>query len=111
VNRTMFGDSVELTEDYGHWWMYISHFIHSPFYCYAYTFGHLLVLSLYQRYLSEGSSFVPRYLALLEGGGSDRPDRLLQRTVGIDVARPEFWQEGFDLLSGMVDEAERLAGG
>ncbi|HET6370893.1 MAG TPA: M3 family oligoendopeptidase [Nitrospiria bacterium] len=110
VNRTMFGDSVDLTEDYGHWWMYISHFIHSPFYCYAYTFGHLLVLSLYQRYLSEGLSFVPRYLALLEGGGSDRPERLLQRTVGIDVARPEFWQEGLDLLSGMVDEAERLAG-
>lgn len=111
TNRSMFGDSVELTPDYSYWWMYIPHFVHSPFYCYAYSFGHLLVLSLYQRYLSEGKAFVSNYLALLEGGGSDRPERLLKRTVGIDIVRAEFWQEGIDLLNVLVGEAEALAKG
>lgn len=110
TNQAMFGDSLELTQDYAWWWMYIPHFIHSPFYCYAYSFGHLLVLALYQRYLSEGKAFVPNYLALLEGGGSDRPERLLMKTVGIDITRPEFWQEGMDLIVDMVKEAEQLAG-
>lgn len=109
ANRAMFGDSVELTPDYGYWWMYIPHFVHSPFYCYAYSFAHLLVFALYRRYLSEGTAFVPGYLALLESGGSDRPDRLLKRTVGIDIARPEFWEEGMSLLAAMLDEAESLA--
>lgn len=108
-NRAMFGGSVELTEDYGWWWMYIPHFIHSPFYCYAYSFGELLVLALYQKYLTEGDAFVPRYIELLSSGGSDAPEKLLAR-VGMDITNPDFWQGGLDLLREMVDEAVELAG-
>jgi len=109
ANRPMFGGSVVLTEDYGWWWMYIPHFIHSPFYCYAYSFGELLVLSLYHKYLQEGNAFVPRYLELLSSGGSESPERLLFR-VGVDITDPDFWQGGLDLLRGMVEEAVELAG-
>lgn len=107
-NRAMFGDSVELTPGYTGWWMYISHFVHSPFYCYAYAFGELLVLALYRRYLEEGTSFVPRYLALLEAGGSDAPHVLLGR-LGVDINDPQFWQGGLALVEEMVAEAESLA--
>jgi oligoendopeptidase F len=108
ANRPMFGESVVLTEDYGWWWMYIPHFIHSPFYCYAYSFGELLVLSLYHKYLREGNAFVPRYIELLSSGGSESPERLLAR-VGVDITDPNFWQGGLDLLRDMVEEAVELA--
>lgn len=110
-NRAMFGDSVTLTDDYRWWWMYISHFIHSPFYTYAYAFGHLLVLALYQKYLEERTVFVPKYLALLSAGGSQRPDRLIQETIGMDITTRDFWQGGLRFLEQMVEEAERLASG
>ncbi len=71
ANRPMHGDAVELTEGYAWWWLYIGHFIHAPFYCYAYAFGELLVLALVQKYKQEGEAFVPRYLELLAAGGSD----------------------------------------
>jgi oligoendopeptidase F len=108
ANKPMFGDSVELTDNYGWWWMYIPHFVHSPFYCYAYAFGELLVLALYNRYLTEGKAFVPRYIELLSSGGSDAPDRLLAK-VGIDISNPGFWQSGLDLVRDMVDEAVELS--
>ncbi|MGQ0794227.1 MAG: M3 family oligoendopeptidase [Deltaproteobacteria bacterium] len=108
ANKPMFGSAVELTEDYGWWWMYIPHFIHSPFYCYAYSFGELLVLALYNKYLSEGDAFVPRYVQLLSSGGSDSPPVLLAR-VGVDITDPNFWQGGLNLLSDMVEEAVELA--
>jgi oligoendopeptidase F len=108
ANEPMFGDSVELTEDYSHWWLYIPHFIHSPFYCYAYSFGELLVLALYHKYLNEGNKFVPRYIELLSSGGSDAPDKLLER-VGVNIKDPGFWQGGLDLLKDMVDDALGLA--
>jgi oligoendopeptidase F len=109
ANRAMFGDSVTLTDDYGRWWSYIPHFIHSPFYCYAYAFGALLVFALYRRYSEEGQAFVPKYLALLAAGGSDAPDRLLAK-VGVDLGRPGFWDGGIAVLEEWVDDAERLAG-
>jgi oligoendopeptidase F len=107
ANKPMFGNSVELTDDYGWWWMYIPHFIHSPFYCYAYSFGELLVLALYQKYVKEGDAFVPRYIELLSAGGSDKPEKLLER-IGVNITDPEFWQGGLDLLREMVYEAEEL---
>ena len=109
ANVPMFGDSVELTPDYAWWWLYIPHFVHSPFYCYAYAFGELLVLALLRRYDEEGDTFVPRYLELLAAGGSDTPERLLAR-MGLDVADPKFWDGGLALLEEMVAEAEKLAG-
>lgn len=108
ANKPMFGSSVELTEDYGWWWMYIPHFIHSPFYCYAYSFGELLVLALYKKYLREGDAFVTRYIELLSSGGSDAPEKILAR-VGVDITNPNFWQGGLDLLREMVNEAVYLA--
>ncbi len=108
ANKPMFGDSVELTDNYSNWWMYIPHFIHSPFYCYAYSFGELLVLALYHKYLNEGNKFVPRYIELLSSGGSEAPDKLLKR-VGVDIKDPGFWQGGLDLLKVMVEDAVRLS--
>ena len=108
ANKPMFGKSVEMSDDYRNWWMYIPHFIHSPFYCYAYSFGELLVLSLYSKYINEGNVFVPRYIELLSSGGSDAPEVLLER-VGVNIKDPDFWQGGLDLLREMVDEALALA--
>ena len=108
ANAPMHGDAVRLTDDYAWWWLYIPHFIHSPFYCYAYAFGELLVLALIRRYDEEGTDFVPRYLDLLKAGGSDTPPALLDR-VGLDITDPAFWSGGLELLREMVDEAERLA--
>ncbi|HEX5269086.1 MAG TPA: M3 family oligoendopeptidase [Gemmataceae bacterium] len=108
ANRPMHGDVVRLTDGYGWWWSYIGHFVHSPFYCYAYAFGELLVLALVQKYKQEGPAFVPRYLELLSSGGSDAPHRLLAK-MGVDVNDPSFWELGLRLLGDMVTEAEGLA--
>ena len=108
ANQPMHGEVVQLTEGYGWWWMYIGHFIHVPFYCYAYSFGELLVLALVQKYKQEGSTFVPRYLELLSAGGSDKPDRLLGK-LDIDTTDPNFWELGLRLLDEMVSKAEQLA--
>jgi oligoendopeptidase F len=108
ANRPMFGDSVELRDDYAWWWLYIPHFVHSPFYCYAYSFGELLVLALLRRYDSEGPAFVDRYLELLAAGGSDAPAILLGH-IGLDVRDPKFWDGGLALLEELLEEAERLA--
>lgn len=108
TNRAMFGDSVKLTDDYGWWWLYIGHFIHVPFYCYAYAFGELLVLALYQKYLSEGEAFVPKYLEILSAGGSESPPKLLA-PLGVNINDPNFWQTGLEFLRGLVREAQELA--
>jgi oligoendopeptidase F len=108
ANRPMFGDSVTLTDDYAWWWLYIPHFVHSPFYCYAYAFGELLVLALLRRYDEEGEGFVPRYEALLEAGGSDTPEALLA-AMDLDIADPAFWSGGLALLEELLEQAEALA--
>jgi oligoendopeptidase F len=108
ANRPMFGDAVTLTDDYAWWWLYIPHFVHSPFYCYAYAFGELLVLALLHRYDEEGDAFVPRYLELLQAGGSEPPAALLSR-IGLDITDPGFWNGGLALLEAMLEEAEALA--
>jgi oligoendopeptidase F len=107
ANRPMFGDALRLTDDYRHWWMYIPHFIHSPFYTYAYSFGELLVLALFEKYNSEGDTFVPAYLDLLAAGGSAPPSELLSR-MGVDITAGDFWEGGLAVLSRMVAEAETL---
>ncbi len=108
ANRPMHGDVVRLSDGYAWWWLYIGHFIHVPFYCYAYAFGELLVLALVQKYCQEGPAFVPRYLELLAAGGSEAPHVLLAR-LGVDVTDPGFWELGLRLLGDMVAEAETLA--
>lgn len=108
VNAAMYGDSVTLTEDYRWWWAYIPHFIHTPFYCYAYGFGELLVLALYELYREEGAAFVPKYLELLGAGGSEAPHLLLER-LGVNIREPAFWQRGLDVLRALVAELRELA--
>lgn len=108
-NRRLYGDTVTLTDGYRWWWSYIPHFVHSPFYCYAYAFGELLVLALFELYALQGPDFVPRYLALLEAGGSDQPEALLE-PLGVDLRQPDFWQMGMRPLQRLIAEAEELAG-
>ena len=106
-NGRLFGDAVTMIEPYRWGWSYISHFIHARFYCYSYVFGELLVLALYQKYLEEGSSFVPKYEELLAGGGSRKPQDLL-RPLGIDLSDPDFWQKGYDFVRGLLEELKSL---
>ncbi len=104
----MFGDSVEITEGYRSWWSYIPHFIGSPGYVYAYAYGQLLALSVYQRYEQQGDELVPRYLDLLAAGGSRSPEAL-GRIVGIDLTDPGFWDAGLDLVERQLVAAEAAA--
>jgi oligoendopeptidase F len=107
ANAALYGDSVTLGDHYRWWWAYIPHFVHSPFYCYAYGFGELLVLALYEMYRREGGEFVPKYLSLLEAGGADTPGELL-RAVGVRIDDPSFWQLGLEPFAKMVQEAVAL---
>lgn len=109
ANKPYYGDAVEMPEGYRWGWSYIPHFIHSRFYCYSYVFGQLLVLSLYQMYREQGKSFVAKYLALLEAGGSDSPQNLL-KALGVDLHDPGFWGKGFDEIQRLVKRVEQLAG-
>ena len=105
--REQFGDAVELSDDFCWEWMAIPHIYSTPFYCYAYSFGHLLVLALYQQYKNEGASFVPRFLKILAYGGSASPEHIITE-AGFDMASPDFWQGGFDVLRQILNELEAL---
>ncbi len=105
--HTQMGDAVEVSDEFRWEWVSIPHIYDVPFYVYAYAFGQLLVLSLYQQYKAEGESFKPRYLQILSTGGSMAPIKLLTR-AGIDISQPAFWQGGFDVLSSLVAELEKL---
>lgn len=108
TQRNMFGDSVTMSDDYGNWWSYIPHFIRTPGYVYAYSFGNLLVLALYARYQKVGGDFPDRYLGMLRAGSSDWPHAIV-RPLGVDLTDPHFWEHGLRLLDDMVSRAEALA--
>ncbi|EGG42227.1 pepF/M3 family oligoendopeptidase [Candidatus Nitrosarchaeum limnium SFB1] len=105
--KEQFGRSVAISEDFAVEWSCIPHFYHTPFYCYAYSFGNLLALSLFQRYKKEGSSFVPSYIEILAAGGSEKPEKLLARH-GLDITSQKFWQEGFDYVENQVKILSKL---
>ena len=107
ANGRYYGDSVEMPEGYRWGWSYIPHFIHSRFYCYSYVFGQLLVLALYRMYREQGENFVPKYLALLEAGGSDSPEALL-KPLAVNFHDPSFWQKGFQEIGELVKRLEGL---
>jgi oligoendopeptidase F len=86
-------------------WLTIPHIFASPFYCYAYSFGNLLVLALYRMYKEQGASFVPKYLELLATGGSQSPKDILSK-MGVDMTSEAFWQAGFNTIREMVSELE-----
>lgn len=102
-----FGDSLDIDPSFRREWVGIPHLFHTPFYCYAYSFGQLLVLALYRRYQAEGRSFVPGYLRMLSYGGAASPLAILAE-VGVDPEDPEFWRGGFEVVSERVDELETL---
>jgi oligoendopeptidase F len=104
----LLGDSVEITDGYRTWWSYIPHFINTPGYVYAYAYGQLLALSVYERYEQQGPDFVPRYLELLAAGGSRSPEEL-GTIVGVDLADPGFWDAGLDLVERQLELAEAAA--
>jgi oligoendopeptidase F len=104
----LLGDAVEVTDDYRSWWSYIPHFINTPGYVYAYAYGQLLAMSVYERYLVEGPGFEQRYLELLRAGGSRSPEDLGE-IVGIDLRDPGFWERGLDLLERRLEDAEAAA--
>ncbi|MDE0141458.1 MAG: M3 family oligoendopeptidase [Caldilineaceae bacterium] len=105
--QEQFGDSVELSDEFQYEWVSIPHIYHTPFYCYAYSFGQLLVLSLFRRYQQKGDAFKPGYLRMLARGGSARPQEILEE-AGIDMTDPDFWQAGFDVIRDMIDELEAM---
>jgi len=107
ANGKYYGDAVEIPDAYRWGWSYIPHFIHSRFYCYSYVFGQLLVLALYRMYKDEGKSFVPKYITLLEAGGSDTPDALLKQ-LGVDIHNAEFWQKGIEEIRTLTTKLTEL---
>jgi oligoendopeptidase F len=104
----LLGDSVEVTDGYRSWWSYIPHFIGSPGYVYAYAYGQLLALSVYERYEQVGSELVPSYLEMLAAGGSKSPEEVAA-IVGIDLTDPGFWEAGLDLVERQLAQAEEAA--
>jgi oligoendopeptidase F len=103
-----FGDAVELSDEFRWEWIAVPHFFNEPFYTYAYSFGQLLVLSLYQQYRLEGAAFIPRYLKILSYGGSEAPTKILSE-AGLDITAANFWQAGFDVINEMLTELIKIA--
>ncbi len=105
--KDQFGDSLDLSEDFRFEWLAIPHFYFAPFYVYAYSFGQLLVLSLYKQYKEEGESFIPRYIEILSAGGSASPNETLT-SAGIDMREGAFWQGGFDVVKKSLEQLEAI---
>ncbi|MBL8703162.1 MAG: M3 family oligoendopeptidase [Alphaproteobacteria bacterium] len=107
VQRESLGPALRFDEEYRHYWSYIPHFIHSPFYVYAYAFGDCLVNSLYAAYQRNAAGFAARYMDLLRAGGTLRHKELLA-PFGLDAADPQFWNGGLSVIAGFIDELEAL---
>ena len=105
--KEQFGDAVEVSDEFKWEWVSIPHIYHTPFYVYAYAFGQLLVFALYKQFKVEGDSFKPRYIKLLSAGGSEAPVKVLL-DAGVDISQASFWQGGFDVISGLVDQLEKI---
>ncbi|MET0276358.1 MAG: M3 family oligoendopeptidase [Acidimicrobiia bacterium] len=108
TQAAMLGDAVEITDGYRTWWSYIPHFMGTPGYVYAYSYGQLLALSVYRAYEEQGADFVPRYLDLLASGGSKSPEEL-GAMVGLDLADPKFWEGGLTIVAEQLEAAEAAA--
>jgi oligoendopeptidase F len=107
VQGESLGPAIEIKPGYENFWMYIPHFIHSPFYVYAYAFGDCLVNSLYAVYENASEGFAGRYLAMLAAGGTKHYSELL-KPFGLDAKDPKFWDGGLSVISGMIDELEAM---
>jgi oligoendopeptidase F len=99
---------MQVPEIFKHEWNYIPHIYETPFYCYAYAWGNLFVLALYDMYKKEGKPFIEKYVELLSAGGSDSPANLMKK-LGIDAESEEFWQRGFSIIRQEVEELKKLS--
>ena len=104
--QDQFGKAVRVPREFEWEWLTIPHIFASPFYCYSYSFGNLLVLALYGMYQEQGADFVPRYENLLATGGSRAPQDMLQ-IMGVDMTSETFWQSGFNTIRAMVEQLEQ----
>jgi oligoendopeptidase F len=107
VQGESLGPAIRLREGYETFWSYIPHFVHSPFYVYAYAFGDCLVNSLYAVYQNAERGFQQKYFDMLRAGGS-KPHAELLKPFGLDASDPTFWQQGLAVISGLIDELETL---
>jgi oligoendopeptidase F len=107
VQRESLGPALQLDGVYRHYWSYIPHFIHTPFYVYSYAFGDCLVNSLYAVYEDAHQGFADRYLEMLRAGGTLRHRELLA-PFGLDASDPSFWSKGLSVIAGFIDELEHL---
>jgi oligoendopeptidase F len=109
TQREMFGSSVTLRDDYRIWWSYIPHFLHTPFYVYAYVYGELLTLSLYEMYkrAADKKAFAATYLEMLAAGGAKTPEELVA-PFGVDLNAKEFWQGGLLVVKNMIEELKLM---
>jgi oligoendopeptidase F len=107
VQGASLGPAIEIKPGYETFWTYIPHFIHSPFYVYAYAFGDCLVNSLYAVYEKAEAGFAERYLAMLAAGGTKHHAELL-KPFGLDARDPAFWQRGLSVIAGLIDQLEAL---
>ncbi len=109
VQKESLGPAFEFTDEYKVFWSYVPHFIHSPFYVYAYAFGDCLVNALYAVFQSGHPDFARKYLDMLRAGGTKR-HRALLAPFGLDASDPAFWKRGLDVIAGFIDELETVAG-
>ena len=107
VQRESLGDSIRFDDDYRSYWAYIPHFVHSPFYVYAYAFGDCLVNSLYDVFQGGHPGFQEKYLDMLSAGGTRRHKELLA-PFGLDASDPDFWKRGLGVVAGFVEELENM---
>lgn len=105
--QAMFGDAVKMEDQHKRWWSYVGHFFFAPFYVYAYSFGELLTLALYNKAKAEGPGFAEKYIEVLRLGGSQTPQELMGH-LGVDLTDESFWQGGFDAIEEMVKTFEAL---
>ncbi len=103
-NQKMFGDSVYLTKNYEIWWSYIPHFIHSPFYCYSYSYAQLLVLALFRLYKENFENFEEKYIKFLSLGGSIPPKKQFMELFGLNIEKEDFWQKGIKEVDNILFE-------
>lgn len=107
VQQESLGPAIRISEGYESWWTYVPHFIHSPFYVYAYAFGDCLVNSLYAVYQNADEGFQDKYFELLKAGGTKHHSELL-KPFGLDATDPSFWNKGLSMIEGLIDELEAL---
>jgi oligoendopeptidase F len=105
--KEQFDGVAEIPEYFQHEWKYVPHIYHTPFYCYAYAFGNLLVLSLMKKYEEEGEAFIPKFIKILEYGGSKAPYDILKE-AGFDITSEDFWNGGFDIIREELEELKKL---